>query len=161
MPQTLEDILSEKLLAAAGNHDEAEVKNLIRIAYKAGLEPMSLVNRHGSDGETALHKAARNPGDATTITHILLREGANILDKNPQGQAAIHIAAFAGNLKISTLLTESGANIRAEDLSGKTPLDIAKERNFAEEAALLVSYGGERPAAAPAAVAQHTQKLTR
>jgi ankyrin repeat protein len=161
MPQTLEDILSEKLLAAVDTHDEAEVKNLIRIAYKAGLEPMSLVNRRGPDGDTALHKAARHPGDAGVITHILLREGANILDLNPKGESALHIAAFAGNLKISTQLIECGSNIRIEDMSGKTPLDIAKEKNFAEEAALLVRYGGERQTPAPAAVAQHAQKLTR
>ena len=160
MPQTLEEILSEKLLAAVGNQDGDEVKNLIRIAYKAGIEPMSMVNRRGPDGETALHIAARNPGDATGITHILLREGANVIEKNLHGQAAIHIAAFAGNLKISTMLTECGANIRAEDLSGKTPLDIAKERNFAEEAALLVSYGGERQPAVPLAPTQ-TQKYSR
>jgi len=161
MPQTLEDILSEKLLAAVGTHDEAEVKNLIRIAYKAGLEPMSLVNRRGPDGETALHIAARNPADQGLITHILLREGANVLDQNLKGETALYIAASAGNLNISKMLIECGANIRAEDLSGKTPLDIAKERNFAEEAALLVSYGGERQPAAPAAAVQQAQKLTR
>ena len=51
--------------------------------------------------------------------------------------AALHNAAQGGNIDITKLLVEHGANVKATNKEGKTPFDIASERGHEDVAQYL------------------------
>jgi uncharacterized protein len=55
----------------------------------------------------------------------------------------LHEAAFSGQLDFAELLPTHGANIKAKDDNGKTPLATALEYERDEVAAFLRKYGGK------------------
>lgn len=64
----------------------------------------------GDDGgDTPLHVAAEH---CAKCTHLLLREGANVVSVNHDGETALHAAAAAGNLEAVRLLVGRCASIR-------------------------------------------------
>src|SRR5262245_15596749 len=98
----------------------------------------------------------RNPVDAVKL---LLQAGANPDAKTPDGDTALHLAAFAGKLDIVRTLVEGGADINVKDSSGKTALQVVSEqkpRPPRPTAGALVD--GEMPAQ-PAEVAELLKQL--
>jgi ankyrin repeat protein len=67
----------------------------------------------------------RNPVDAVKL---LLAAGADPDAKTPDGDSALHLAAFAGKLEIVRALVEGGANIDLTDGAGKTALQVVSEQ---------------------------------
>jgi hypothetical protein len=67
----------------------------------------------------------RSPVDAVTL---LLAAGADPDAKTPDGDSALHLAAFAGKLEIVRALVEGGANIDLTDGAGKTALQVVSEQ---------------------------------
>ncbi len=55
----------------------------------------------------------------------------------------LHEAAFSGQLDFAELLPTHGANIKAKDDNGKTPLTTALEFERDEVAAFLRKHGGK------------------
>jgi hypothetical protein len=67
----------------------------------------------------------RNPVDAVTL---LLAAGADPDAKTPDGDTALHLAAFAGKLEIVRALVEGGADMNVTDGAGKTALQVVSEQ---------------------------------
>jgi cytohesin len=98
----------------------------------------------------------RNPVDAVKL---LLEAGADADAKTPDGDTALHLAAFAGKLDIVRALVEGGADMSVKDAAGKTALQVVSEqkpRPPRPTAGALVD--GEMPAQ-PAEVAELLREL--
>ncbi len=67
----------------------------------------------------------RNPVDAVKL---LLEAGANPSTKTPDGDSALHLAAFAGKASIVRALVEGGADMELKDAAGKTALQVVSEQ---------------------------------
>jgi hypothetical protein len=67
----------------------------------------------------------RNPGDAVKL---LLEAGADADATTPDGDSALHLAAFAGKLDIVRVLVEGGADVNLKDKAGKTALQVVSEQ---------------------------------
>jgi uncharacterized protein len=67
----------------------------------------------------------RNPADAVTL---LLEAGADPDAKTPDGDTALHLAAFAGKMTIVRALVEGGADMNVKDAAGKTALQVVSEQ---------------------------------
>jgi len=99
----------------------------------------------------------RNPVDAVKL---LLAAGADPDAKTPDGDTALHLAAFAGKLDIVRALVEGGADMNVKDAAGKTALQVVSEqapRPPRPTAGALVD--GEMPAQ-PAEVAELLRELS-
>jgi ankyrin repeat protein len=93
----------------------------------------------------------RNPVDAVKL---LLEAGVDPDAKTPDGDTALHLAAFDGKLDIVRALVEGGADMNVKDAAGKTALQVVSEqkpRPPRPTAGALVD--GEMPAQ-PAEVAE-------
>jgi hypothetical protein len=98
------------------------------------------VNARDSDGYSALTYAAE-AGDATAVTNLLDR-GAYVDPDDTAGTPLTHAAA-KGRLEIVKLLVEHGANVRATNRHGLTPLALARKHGRPEVAAFLLQYTTE------------------
>jgi ankyrin repeat protein len=58
----------------------------------------------------------------------LLEAGADPDAKTPDGDSALHLAAFAGKMDIVRVLVEGGANVNLKDAAGKTALQVVSEQ---------------------------------
>jgi hypothetical protein len=67
----------------------------------------------------------RNPADAVKL---LLEAGADPDAKTPDGDTALHLAAFAGKMTIVRALVEGGADMSVKDAAGKTALQVVSEQ---------------------------------
>jgi ankyrin repeat protein len=67
----------------------------------------------------------RSPADAVKV---LLEAGADPDAKTPDGDSALHLAAFAGKMDIVRALVEGGADVNLKDAAGKTALQVVSEQ---------------------------------
>jgi ankyrin repeat protein len=98
----------------------------------------------------------RNPADAVKV---LLEAGADPDAKTPDGDTALHLAAFAGKMEIVRTLVAGGADMSVKDAAGKTALEVVSEqkpRPPRPTSGALVD--GEMPAQ-PAEVAELLREL--
>lgn len=86
--------------------------------------------------------AARS-GDVSEIEFLLSKKLIDVDLPDRNGMTMLHYAAGNKRLKIITLLLANGANVNAETLQGKTPLDFAQARGHEEVAKLLREAGGQ------------------
>lgn len=81
----------------------------------------------------------QNPSDTTTPLLIsaikqndnkgieeLVREGADVNDKDIEGKTALHHAVLKKNVDVVAFLIDQGAELEARDIYGKSPLAYAK-----------------------------------
>jgi ankyrin repeat protein len=115
----------------------------IRASLAGDVEVMRLLMRHGADpkiatagGTTALAAAAgvnwvvaqtydEGPDALLEAVRICYDAGVDVNAANSKGIRAIHGAANRGSDAIVRFLVEHGADIRAKDGEGRTPLDWA------------------------------------
>jgi ankyrin repeat protein len=92
----------------------------------------------------------RNPLDAM---QVLIDAGANINAKTPEGDSALHIAAFAGKLDVVKLLAKNGADLNLKDGAGKTALQVVENQPPRPPAPTSGALAGEKQGAQPTEVA--------
>ncbi|MBV7534651.1 ankyrin repeat domain-containing protein [Duganella sp. sic0402] len=90
------------------------------------------------NGNTALMMAAFRKNQTAVLE--LLKHGAQV---NQKGWTALHYAAAAGSVEITSLLLEKHAYIDAETPSGMTPLMIAAREGQEDVVALLLKEGAD------------------
>jgi ankyrin repeat protein len=75
------------------------------------------------------------------IARLLIDRGAGVDARGPDGQTALHRAAFRGQLQTVDLLVQRRAAIDAVDAVGITPLHLAAKEGHARVAARLLEAG--------------------
>ena len=74
---------------------------------------------------------------------LLLDRGADILDRQAEGDSALHEAAASGDFPLVKLLVERGVDVGGRDNDGKSALDYAVEKKHDDVAEFLRSKGGK------------------
>lgn len=90
------------------------------------------------NGNTALMMAAFRTNKQAVLE--MLQRGAQV---NQKGWTALHYAAAAGSVEITTILLDKYAYIDAETPSGMTPLMIAAREGQEDVVALLLKEGAD------------------
>lgn len=70
-----------------------------------------------------------------------LNEGANVNQKDENGQTALHYAAQRGYTEVARTLIERGAWVNPKDKEGRTPLIVASEIGYTPMIDLLIAKG--------------------
>ncbi len=96
------------------------------------------VHALNSSGHSPLILAAYN--NQIGVCNLLIMQGANVNYTFSQG-AAIHGAAFKGNLQVVSLLVANGADYDKPDQNGTTPLIYATLFKHTEVAKYLFHLG--------------------
>lgn len=60
----------------------------------------------------------------------LIRAGADINEKNKNGDTALHFALINGNVEVARFLVKKGADYQAVNNKGKSPMEIAAEKGY-------------------------------
>lgn len=91
-----------------------------------------------SDPNTAALISAARSGDLAALD-AAVKGGAKIDDADrASGRNALHWAAAEAKLEVIDWLLKNGANVNAEDRTGKTPLGVAAEKGKVEAVKALV-----------------------
>ena len=115
------------MIASAKGHE---------VVVKLLLEHKTDVNTVDVYDWTPLHRASFE--NREKIVELLLSApGIEINAQDDQGASALHHAAVQGNINISKILIESGANAELTDLIGRTPQQYAEQNGFKALATLL------------------------
>ncbi len=129
MPLGLARAENEALFKAVRIQDTADVRRII----EADPEALAARDRHGS---TPLHWAAWRGHEK--IVQYLVDRGAEVNARNDQyGTTPLHDAARRGRMLVVEILLIHGADPVIGDHEGRTPLDMARERNQREVVQLL------------------------
>jgi hypothetical protein len=125
------------------------------VAYEQpGGEPLALlliergadVNRADERGDTPLMWSL-GPRD-TRATALLLRAGADVRARRPDGSTALHVSVHNGvPAEVVRMVLAAGADPTARDIEGKTAGDYARESGLADLAQLLDAPAPARPSA--------------
>lgn len=73
----------------------------------------------------------------TLPNRIATKWNVPVESRNDDGWTALHLTSYKGNAETIRVLLEAGANSKADDGSGKTPLDWAKTRGKKENVEVL------------------------
>jgi ankyrin repeat protein len=127
-------------------------KEVIKAAKAGNLERVkalvetdgALVQARDSDGSTALHCAVWKGHQA--IVAYLLSAGAAVNAHNNNGHwgtTPLHAAAHANQAAIAQMLIDHGADEKARDLDGRTPLHHTTFHKANAAAKVLQKHGAE------------------
>ena len=126
------------LLPAADLHDAIQSGNLDRV--KEELARGAGVNQPDQMGATPLHDAAWTGN--REIALYLLEHGADPKARHAEGGSTpVAYACIKNDLAMVELLALHGADIRAADNTGETPLHLAVDRGYQELAGWLIEKG--------------------
>ena len=108
--------------------------------------PTTKVQVRGSDREGELDvpilAAAYNGNIEAVKQHLAAGTDVNVKGGFADG-TPLHYAAANGHKEIAELLIEKGADVKAKDEGGKTPLDVAIQFKELEITNLLRKHGGK------------------
>ncbi len=88
-------------------------------------------------------------GNNPTIISRLLTAGADVNEKNGQGQTALHLAVEANQPDMVKLLLSKGADPVAADTKGRTPKDLAVRGRHERITALMLAASPKAPQPKP------------
>lgn len=100
------------------------------------IETENYINAHNRYVFTPLGLAVKH--EHYEAVELLLRNGANVNERNHQGNTALHIACEMNNWNIVDLLLKNNASADQINSAGKTPLYTSLENNHYELAQALV-----------------------
>ncbi|MBC7750441.1 MAG: ankyrin repeat domain-containing protein [Candidatus Saccharibacteria bacterium] len=95
----------------------------VKLVFGVEDKNISDINMTNNDGENALHLAVR--WEAIEAVKLLLREGININQPGDLGHTPLHEACSIGNLEITKILVENGADLFALT-EGNPPFTLAR-----------------------------------
>src|SRR5204863_5944708 len=97
----------------------------------------------GEDSYATRTKQLLGAAEKGRISQVLelLQKGANVNDKDDEGQTALHKAAARGHKSAVVALLALGADMGEKDGKGRSPLMTAAEAGNAEIVSLLVTPG--------------------
>ena len=107
-----------------------------KLLIQRGANP-ALISTNGS---TALHFAARR-GNEEVAELLVHHDRVDVNSKDSAHMTALHLACVSGNVTISKMLLEQGADIRAKSTELMTPLHTAVYNGNSEIAALILRTG--------------------
>ena len=115
---------------------------MVELLLRLSADP----NVKTAGGHTPLYCVANQchvPGGGS-IVRALVRAGARVDARSDSKRCtALHMAARRGNTDVAAALVDCGADINAQDKTGVTPLQRAKNCRKAGVALLLVSRGAD------------------
>lgn len=82
-------------------------------------------------------------GNEDWARSLLNEGGANIREKNEEGQTALHLAVLNSHISVISLLLEKGAEIEASDKDGNKPLYIAAKSGNLSLVEALLSFNAQ------------------
>ena len=119
---------------------------------KGNSETVCLLLSHGADvravdhdGKTQLHIAASRQKECPEVCKILLKHGVKANALNEYEQTSLHLACGNGYAETVCLLLSHGADVRAVDYDGKTPLHTAVNRwkEYPEVCKILLKHSAK------------------
>jgi ankyrin repeat protein len=134
-PQVSSNYEKEELLLKAVSQGALSLVEELIINQKADI------NYKNDQGNTVLHVAARDAGEAMLFT--LFKHEAKTEVQNSKGATALHLAVHYNNMVAIKYLVENNANINAQTNYKTTPLHIAALKEKIEIAEYLVQKGAE------------------
>ena len=119
---------------------DADLATIERLLEFGGPE---LAAGYTDDGWTYLHLAP-----TAEVAEFLLAHGAEINAPNRHkvfgpGGSALHAATYTNRGDVVRLLIQKGANVKATDDAGWTPLHLAASNGYVEIARLLLEAGAD------------------
>jgi uncharacterized protein len=109
---------------------------------KAQIASIISEDGDGIVGITSLMNATIS-GDSDAVKFFAKSGAVVVNQRNIGGASALHIAARMGNVEISTILIENGANVNITDNEGWTPLMRAVIAKNVELVKLLMKHGAD------------------
>ncbi|GAA5907572.1 hypothetical protein JCM8208_000004 [Rhodotorula glutinis] len=82
------------------------------------------------------------------LVAFLVARGVALDKEDRNGYTALHFAALYGRVNIARQLLDAGADVRALTRAGKTPLEVAQDRDDVDVEELLLARGAVSPAGA-------------
>merc|ERR1712096_523000 len=123
-------------IAAFGDNE-----SVVRYLLGAG----AVIEARNDEGDTAIHKAARN--DSVKVAKILIPY-ISLLERNRKDETALHIAAKYNSAKVANILCEClhfPVGRRGERAKyGDTPLHYAAWKDSADVARILIKTDSSR-----------------
>jgi len=110
---------------------DAKSFKVIRMLLSAG----AVVYGHGAYHRSALVEIVRAPDFSIPpefqlrAFDLLVKFGANVNERDAQGQTALHYAAACGNLEMAMRLLKAGIYMETADCVGRTAKDVSCEKN--------------------------------
>jgi ankyrin repeat protein len=124
------DIGTTPLLRAARGADIAAIERLaaagalLDLPQRDGVTPLMAAVGAGASSTDTRGKF-RTELDAVAAAEALLDAGAGVDARDARGRTALHHAAAIGYTEVVAVLAARGADLRAQDADGVTPLDAA------------------------------------
>jgi len=122
----------------------------LRTALEQGKTQVAQVlTRKGAADEVQdlLFTLVREGVSSRDSLQFLLERGARIDDRDPQGDAALHIAVRRNQLLLVKRLLDQGADVNLTDGAGRTPLAIAVANDNQDIRKVLERFGASGGAA--------------
>lgn len=115
-PIDSDSLLTALVIASQFGHTE-----VVNVLLAAGADPNILVQ----DFFAALHFSTLTPGESSeAIATSLLDAGANIDAQGGQGWTPLVISSFFGNLGVTGILVERGANVSVPSTAGNVAVEL-------------------------------------
>jgi len=126
---------------------DAEGRTPLHVALADGKVPAArlLLDQGADDDLQALLFELVRAGVADRDTlELLTGHGVDLNRLGPEGEAPLHIAVKAGDVRLAKRLISAGADVSLPDASGATPLALADAGDEPVLHTLLTQYGAVR-----------------
>ncbi|XP_071948207.1 poly [ADP-ribose] polymerase tankyrase-1-like [Antedon mediterranea] len=137
LSETLQyEFRGHQLLEACCNADMTKVKKNLTVEGVNFKNPLN--------HQTPLHCAVGSAGSKRKqVTELLIRKGANLVDKDKEGQTPIHISSSKNHHDVIEILLKNGAKVNSVDNLGQTGLHRAAQEGHVQACRVLLAYGAD------------------